>query len=147
MNNAFGRPRKSRRPSINITPLIDVMFLLLIFLMVSSVFRNNAGIDITLPSASTAAEQQEAPYEIFIQASGDITFRDAANISLDELEARMRALLKEEPEARMALSADGTADTERFVAVIDLARRVGGHQLIIRTQQPESPGQGASITR
>lgn len=134
MNNAFGRPRKSRRPNINITSLIDVMFLLLIFFMVSSVFRNETGIDITLPSASTATEQQEAPYEILIEATGDITFRDTSGISLEELESRIRALLKEEPGARMSLRADGKADIERFVAVIDLARRVGGEQLIIRTE-------------
>lgn len=137
MNNAFGRPRKPRRPSINITSLIDVMFLLLIFFMVSSVFRNNAGIDITLPSASTATDQQEAPYEIFIEESGAITFRDSPGISIGELESQMRALLEQEPDARIALSADGGARTEEFVAVLDLARRVGGKQLIIATQRPE----------
>ncbi len=113
------------------------MFLLLIFFMVSSVFRNNAGIDITLPSASTATEQQEAPYKILIQESGAITFRDTPGISIEELESQMRELLAQEPDARIALSADGDARTEEFVAVLDLARRVGGKQLIIATQRPE----------
>lgn len=136
MNNAFGRPRKPRRPHINITSLIDVMFLLLIFFMVSSVFRESAGIDITLPTAATATEQQDAPYEIYIEASGAITFRDEPGIDLEQLEARLRSLLEEEPDARIALSADGESATERFVAVIDLARRIGGKQLIIKTQLP-----------
>lgn len=138
MNYAFGRPRKPRRPSINLTSLIDVMFLLLIFFMVSSVFRQNAGIDISLPAAATATEQQEAPYEIFVEASGSITFRDTPGISMQELENQLRALLADEPEARMALSADGGSETEHFVAVIDLARRVGAQQLIIRTEPPAS---------
>ncbi|MBX3179596.1 MAG: biopolymer transporter ExbD [Candidatus Hydrogenedentes bacterium] len=139
MNNAFGRARKPRRPSINITSLIDVMFLLLIFFMVSSVFRDNAGIDITLPSAATATEQLEAPHEIRLDSGGGIEFDGESGISMEALEARLRELLAEEPGARMALSADGGADTKDFVAVIDLARKVGGEQLIIRTQRPDTP--------
>ena len=100
-------------------------------------FRNSAGIDISLPAAATAAEQQEAPYEIFIQDSGAITFRDTPGITLETLETEMKALLQQEPDARLALSADEKADYKSFIAVIDLARRVGGEKLIIRTQQPE----------
>lgn len=134
MNQAFGRANRPRRPSINLASLIDVMFLLLIFFMVSTVFRNSAGIDITLPTAATSAEQQEAPYEIFIQDTGAITFRDTPGITLEVLEAEMKALLAKEPDARLALSADEKSDYRSFIAVIDLARRVGGEKLIIRTQ-------------
>lgn len=134
MNQAFGRANRPRRPNINLASLIDVMFLLIIFFMVSTVFRNNSGIDITLPAAATSAEQQEAPYEIFIQDTGAITFRDSPEITLETLEAEMKALLAREPDARLALSADENADYKSFIAVIDLARRVGGEKLIIRTQ-------------
>lgn len=145
MNQAFGRANRPRRPSINLASLIDVMFLLLIFFMVSSVFRNSAGIDITLPTAATSAEQQEVPYEIFIQDSGAITFRDTPGITLEVLEAEMKALLAKEPDARLALSADEEADYKSFIAVIDLARRVGGEKLIIRTQlEQEGTGQAAT---
>ena len=112
------------------------MFLLLIFFMVSSVFRQNAGIDITLPAASTATDQQETPYEIIVEASGTITFRDTPGIPREALEVQLRDLLAGEPDAQLALSADGGANTDDFVAVIDMARRVGARQLIIRTQQP-----------
>ncbi len=134
MNQAFGRANRPRRPSINLASLIDVMFLLLIFFMVSTVFRNSAGIDITLPAAATSAEQQEVPYEIFIQDTGAITFRDTPGITLEVLEREMKALLAKEPDARLALSADEKSDYKSFIAVIDLARRVGGEKLIIRTQ-------------
>ena len=151
MNQAFGRAHRPRRPSINLASLIDVMFLLLIFFMVSTVFRNSAGIDITLPAAASSAEQQEAPYEIFIQDTGDITFRDTPGISMEALETQMRALLAQEPDARLALSADEKADYKSFIAVIDLARRVGGEKLIIRTQltgaSPETAGPGGDGAR
>lgn len=148
MNQAFGRVRRPRRPHINLASLIDVMFLLLIFFMVSSVFRNSAGIDITLPSAATSVEQQEAPYEIFVQDSGAITFRDTQGITLQALESEMKALLESEPDARLALNADEHSDWKSVIAVIDLARRVGGEKLIIRTQLPQgtepSPSTGSS---
>lgn len=137
MNQAFGRPRRPRRPSINLASLIDVMFLLLIFFMVSSVFRNSAGIDITLPTATTSAEQEDTPHEIFIEGDGSITFGEESGVAIEDLEGRMRALLEAEPEARMALSGDEEANLKHFIAVVDTARRVGGKQLIIRTQMPE----------
>lgn len=145
MNQAFGRPRRPSRPSINLASLIDVMFLLLIFFMVSSVFRNSAGIDITLPTATTSAEQEETPHEIFIEGDGSITFGEERGVALDALEGRMRALLEADPEARMALSGDEEADFKDFIAVVDTARRVGGKQLIIRTQMPEPATPGAEI--
>lgn len=138
MKQAFGRVGRPRRPSINLTSLIDVMFLLLIFFMLSTVFKNNAAMDITLPAAATAtdADQKEPPHEIFVQRTGDITFGDTPNITLEALEAELRALLQKKPDAKLALSADEKADYKSFIAVIDLARRVGGEKLIIRTQMP-----------
>lgn len=137
MQNAFGRTRPRRRPTINITSLIDVMFLLLIFFMVSSVFRDTIGMDITLPAASTASEQQEAPYAIFITSDGSITFDEQEGLSLEGLEAALKELLAKEPDARMALTADGRAAYEDFIAVIDIARKSGGERLIIHTQLPD----------
>jgi len=136
MNNAFGRTRQRRRPTINITSLIDVMFLLLIFFMVSSVFRDTIGMDITLPAAATATEQQEAPYAIYITGEGSITFREQEGLSLEALEVALRELLTSEPEARVALTADARSAYEDFVAVIDIARKTGGKKLIIHTQPP-----------
>tara|TARA_R110001592_G_scaffold22955_1_gene90688 strand:- start:171 stop:596 length:426 start_codon:yes stop_codon:yes gene_type:complete len=134
MNNAFGRTRERRRATINITSLIDVMFLLLIFFMVSSVFRDTIGLDITLPTASTAENQQEAPHDIFITSEGNITFGKQEGLSLEELEGAIRALVAEEPDARMALTADAKSSYEDFVAVIDIARKAGGEKLVIHTK-------------
>ena len=100
--------------------------------------RNEAQVSTSL--AATSAEQQEAPYEIFIQDSGAITFRDTPGITLETLESEMKALLAKEPDARLALSADENSDYKSFIAVIDLARRVGGEKLIIRTQLEEGGG-------
>ena len=68
MDGAFNTRRRKRRPAITITPLIDVVFLLLIFFMVSTTFGEPAAIDITLPAAETGADQERPPYEIAVTA-------------------------------------------------------------------------------
>ena len=138
MNNAFGRTRQRRRPFINITSLIDVMFLLLIFFMVSSVFRDTIGLDITLPAAATATEQQEAPHDIFVTSDGTITFDKQEGLSMEGLEQSLRELLDQEPDARLALTADAQSEYADFIAVIDIARKAGGAKLIIHTKPQET---------
>ena len=71
MSGPFGTNPPRRRPLINITPLIDVMFLLLIFFMVSSTFRSEFGIDVALPTAQTAAAQERGKRVLVPATPGD----------------------------------------------------------------------------
>jgi len=66
--------KKEEGININITPLIDVIFLLLIFFMVSSTFREHFGMEITLPEARTATEREAETQEITVSAEGDYFF-------------------------------------------------------------------------
>ena len=143
MDAAFGTRRRHRRPIINITPLIDVMFLLLIFFMVSSTFREHLGIDITLPRAATGSEQAEDGHEITVKTSGDI-FIGQRLVSVEELRESLTALVAEEPEAVITLRADEAAAFQRVVTVIDTVRGVGGMRLVIPTHPllDEAPPQG-----
>jgi biopolymer transport protein ExbD len=137
MQGAFGAPRHKRRPSINITPLIDVMFLLLIFFMVSSTFKEQLGIDITLPQAGTSESKDVSIHEIVIDKDGAYLFHEAI-VSLEQLRAQIAGVLKEEPEATLVLRADAGADIGAFVRAIDVVKDVGGDKLVIPTTLPES---------
>lgn len=132
MSGAFNAPRLKRRPSINITPLIDVMFLLLIFFMVSSTFREQVGIEITLPGAETATAQEVEAYEIIVDRDGQIYFGDEP-VDDAGLRSALARVLKEEPAARLVLRADREADFGRALRAMDIARDVGGERLIIPT--------------
>ncbi len=141
MSGIFGAKTHRRKPSINITPLIDVMFLLLIFFMVSSTFREYMGIDIELPKAESATEQQQAPNEIAVDQHGNY-FLDQERMELLELEDALRSLLETDPEAAIVLRADEQASFQQVVMVLDLTRKIGTHRLIIPTQFPyELPSQ------
>ena len=132
MQGPFGIWRRRRRPNINITPLIDVMFLLLIFFMVSSTFRERLGIDITLPESETATEQETGRHEISVGRDGRLFF-DGARVTRVELRGGLVELLAREPAAEIVLRADKDAAFQHVVAAMDIARDVGGAKLVIPT--------------
>lgn len=133
MEGAFGNRRAPRRPAINITPLIDVVFLLLIFFMVSSTFRQSPGIEVALPQAQNAAEQEQSPYEIVVRADGTLFYRNQ-ELTRDELQAELIRLKEAEPAVTLVLRADEGAPFQRGLDVMDVARGVGFEQLQIPTR-------------
>jgi biopolymer transport protein ExbD len=124
MNGAFNARRPRRRPRINITSLIDVMFLLLIFFMVSSTFREQYGIDITLPEAETASEQDVDQHEIVVTEDGALFFGDQR---VDEagLREAMTRQLEAKPDSVFVLRADEKADFGLALRAMDIARSLG----------------------
>lgn len=139
MDGPFGATRRKRKPAINITPLVDIMFLLLIFFMVSSTFRNDFGLDITLPQAVSAATQSDTSVPIFIAEGGRILVGEVA-VAEEELRKVLQERLAAEPETLFKLSADRRVPFELAVKVIDTARAVGGTKLIIETEAIVSQG-------
>lgn len=137
MAGAFNSPQHKRKPSINVTPLIDVMFLLLIFFMVSSTFREDLAIDITLPQAESAAIQDITAKEIVVDRAGVAYFEGRA-VSEQELREALAAVLADDPGAALVLRADGQADFGRVLRVIDIARDLKVENLIIPTDLLES---------
>jgi len=138
MSGPFNIRRHRRRPSINITSLIDVMFLLLIFFMVSSSFRDRLGIDITLPEAQTASEHRLPVHEITVTEAGEFYFGEQ-RVDDDGLRRSLTRFLEEEPNAAIVLRADERADFGRAVRAIDIAREVGGNRLIVPTRPQGEP--------
>ncbi len=132
MAGAFNSPKHKRRPSVNVTPLIDVMFLLLIFFMVSSTFREDLAIDITLPQAESAAAQDITAKEIVVDRAG-VAYFEGRPVSEQELREALGAVLADDPRATLVLRADDRADFGRVLRVIDIARDLHVENLIIPT--------------
>ncbi len=134
MSGPFNMPSRARKPVINITPLIDVMFLLLIFFMVSSTFRDYLGIDVELPEAAHAASQNADVHEIVVEKSGAF-YLDAEPVDERKLQAALTALIESDQEATFILRADEEASFGRVLRAIDIAKTVGGERLIIPTDR------------
>jgi len=134
MTNAFNRPAKRRTPAINLTSLIDVMFLLVIFLTVSTTFRDQLGIDVSLPQAESAELTpmlEEAA--IVVTAEGEYYF---AGRPVDEtsLRAALEGWAAREDAPSLVLRADDGASFGSVIRVLDIAREVGGTELVIPTR-------------
>lgn len=132
MSGVFNSPQHKRKPAINVTPLIDVLFLLLIFFMVSSTFREDLAIDITLPAAESAVNQDVTAKEIAVDRAGALYF-EGQSVSEQELRQAIGAVLEDDPRATLVLRADDRADFGRVLRVIDIARDLNAENLIIPT--------------
>ncbi|MDX9972304.1 MAG: biopolymer transporter ExbD [FCB group bacterium] len=136
MDGAFGTRRHRRKPFINITSLVDVMFILLLFLMVSTTFRRHQGLDISVPQAATATPQNKDTPSISVNRHGDYYF---GGVQVDEngLRAAIADTLKKDPGSVMMLEADEGAEFGKVVRAMDIVREMGGEKMVIPTRMPE----------
>ncbi|MFC3680130.1 ExbD/TolR family protein [Bacterioplanoides pacificum] len=125
--------------AVNLTPLIDIVFLLLIFFMVSTTFTKENHLSIDLPQAST--EASDAPLqalEILISAAGEFTVNDQAlvNSQLNTLKRALQKTLGERDSAPVIITADAKTPHEAVVRAMDAAGQLGLVNLSITTRQP-----------
>jgi biopolymer transport protein ExbD len=120
----FLPPKKSRSLIINITSLIDVMFLLLIFFMVSSTFKNQPAINLVLPRSATAEETVITPTILYLTTDGRVFLNDRAMTDAD-LGPALRQLQAATNEDRIVIRADENAPHGAVVGLIDLVKQSG----------------------
>lgn len=119
----FSDNRARRRAGIDMSPLIDVVFLLLIFFAVTTTFLEQSGMDLELPESSTAEATESASIVVEISAQGEVRL-SGEEVTLEELERRVAALGEAE-RAKITLRADRQLELGLAVAVIDALRRAG----------------------
>ena len=134
------RPRKREQPDINLTPLIDVVFLLLIFFMVTTTFDRHARLKVSLPEASAKATQQvKEPLVLSIDAKGNyfINDRQVVNQTLDTLKQALRKSIGDEQtdmqDVALVLRADANTPHQAVVRAMDAAAQLGLSKLSIAT--------------
>jgi biopolymer transport protein ExbD len=108
---------------INVTPLVDIVLVLLIALMVAATHAVSHALPMELPRASTGEPSDTVPLTISITADGT-TFVEGRKASRDELRARARQV-SEKAGASALIAADGGAEHRAVVSIIDLLRREG----------------------
>ncbi len=137
----FGRIRREE-PDINLTPLIDVVFLLLIFFMVSTTFNKESEIKIELPTAEGEVKPVEArTVEILIDARGRffVNQQEVINTRVDTLKRAIAKEAGDDPQPRILLSADRQTPHQAVITAMDAARRLGFNHLTFATTRPPEP--------
>jgi biopolymer transport protein ExbD len=134
----FSSERRRAPVLLDLTPLIDVVFLLLIFFMVSTTFvQDAAGLKIDLPrSDNRDAIDAKQDVSIRVAADGGV-FVDDAGVTLESLREHLAAAAKKNPETMVVLEADQAVDHGRVVEVLDLARDLGLTRFAIATEAPQ----------
>ena len=122
--------RKFRResPNIDLTPLIDVVFMLLIFFMVSTTFKDQSMIRIDLPKASEQhQEEQDKPIVLTIDVQGNFYINDkrVVNTQIETLKRALQIAIGEREHPPLTISADGRTPHQAVVTAMDAARQVG----------------------
>ncbi len=130
-------PARRRPPLVlELTPLIDVVFLLLIFFMVSTTFVNEpAGLQVELPrSENRDVIPEGSDVSVHLSADGRVFVEDEA-VAAEELRQRLAEVAREDPATMVVLRADESLEHGRVVQVMDLARDLGLRNFAIATER------------
>lgn len=121
---------------LNLTPLIDVVFLLLIFFMVTTRLTEQQ-LSLRLPTAETAVEIRDAVSQtqtVNLYEDGRILLGDQQQDGLTQLETALQPLLENARQPTLIIRAEGATPHQQVVAVLDMARRLGFEQVRIATR-------------
>lgn len=127
--------KQTEEPRIDLTPMVDVVFLLLIFFMISTTFVESPGISIKLPESSAqTVEREPKEIKIYLSQEGDIFYRDK-QISLDDFKSVLAEHQSDAELTTVLLLADQESRHGKVVTLMDLARDAGFVKLAIATEQ------------
>jgi biopolymer transport protein ExbD len=120
---------------INLTPMLDVVFIMLIFFIVTAVFVKEPGIDIDRPTATTATAPQGGSIYVAISPQGEIWI-DGDETELSGVRLAIERLHSENPEAGLVIQSDARARNEQLIAVMDAAKAAGLSEIVVAAGVP-----------
>lgn len=110
--------------AIDMTPMLDIVFIMLIFFIVTTSFVKESGITVSRPSAETAAEDKKGNIMVAIKPNGEIWI-DKRAVDIRAVRANIEKLKAESPESGVVLQADTDSKTGLLVKVMDQVRMAG----------------------
>jgi biopolymer transport protein ExbD len=119
--------------SIDITPMLDVVFIMLIFFIVTATFVKETGIDVNRPDAQTAVLKEKANILIAIDENNDIWI-ERRKIDLRQVRPNIERLHAENPQGSVVIQADKASNTETLIGVMDASRAAGVYNVAIAAQ-------------
>ena len=124
------RSRESAQSEVNMTPMLDVVFIMLIFFIVTASFVKEAGVDVIRPPAVTAVSKDKGNILIAITENGQIWI-DRRQVDPRSLRANIERLHGENPNGAIVIQADRRSQNHLLVAVMEAAKSAGVHKVAI----------------
>lgn len=124
---------------INMGPLVDMVFLLLIFFVVTTSFVKEAGIDVVRSTAATAEIKERGTIMIGVSPEGDVYF-DGRKVDVRSLRGLVERALAEDPEGGVVVVADRASETGAVVGVMDQCRLAGAKNVSLAAKRDGGQG-------
>ncbi len=135
MKQFFNQVQQEEESEINITPMLDVVFIMLIFFIVTATFIKEAGIDVNRPDAATAVKQEKANILIAIGPNNDIWI-DRRQVDIRSVRPNIERLHAENPQGSVVIQADKESKTDTLIQVMDASRQAGVYNVSIAANEP-----------
>jgi biopolymer transport protein ExbD len=120
--------------AIDMTPMLDVVFIMLIFFIVTASFVKEAGIDVNRPEAATAVKKDRANILVAISDKGEIWI-NKRRVDVRAVQANIERLHAENPQGTVVIQADKKATTDTLIKVMDASRSAGIEDVSIATDE------------
>lgn len=120
---------------INMMPLIDMIFILLIFFLVTASFVRESGVEVNRPVASTARNMEALGMVVGVTEDGSV-FIDSQEVDLRRVRGLVEIFLTENPGGGVIIDADGACSTARMVSVLDQCRLAGAENIAVSATRP-----------
>lgn len=130
---ARNRNREEEDASIDMTPMLDIVFIMLIFFIVTTSFVKEAGIQVNKPEASQATKEPSANIFIAIRDTGEV-WMDKRQVDVERVAANIERMLAEQPTDLVVIQADKEAEHGRVVEVMDQVKEAGINKISIAAE-------------
>ncbi|MCJ8316431.1 biopolymer transporter ExbD [Idiomarina sp.] len=130
---ARNRNREEEDASIDMTPMLDIVFIMLIFFIVTTSFVKEAGIQVNKPEANQANKEPSANIFIAIRDTGEV-WMDKRQVDVERVAANLERMLAEQPTDLVVIQADKEAEHGRVVEVMDQIKEAGIDKISIAAE-------------
>ncbi|MBT8138221.1 MAG: biopolymer transporter ExbD [Gammaproteobacteria bacterium] len=130
MRNYFSSNTEDEESSIDITPMLDVVFIMLIFFIVTATFVKESGIDVDKPSASTVVVQEKASILVAIDAESNVWI-NRRQVDIRSVRSIVERLHAENPKGKLVIQADRESINDTLVQVMDASRQAGVYDIAL----------------
>ena len=130
MRHFLGVEQEADEGNVDITPMLDVVFIMLIFFIVTATFIKESGIDVNKPEAATAIVEEKASILVAIDAQDKIWI-DRRQVDIRSVRSIIERLHAENPKGSVVIQADRASRNETLVQVMDASRRAGVYEIAL----------------
>ena len=128
------RRKQTEEAAVDMSPLIDMVFILLIFFMVSSTFVKDMKLDIERPGASSASKASSKVIRVYIDNIGD-TYVDGQPVKTWAIQSKLREMMRTSTEKSVLVITDDTISVEKLIDVVDQCRMSGAKDVAVATEK------------